>query len=125
MKLEYLLVIAFLVGMAICAAIVYFSNKEQRRITKEAIDKVRNDWASAIDARDKLHNKEADALKYALSCKDDLIAEKDKRIEQLEGEIALKDMVMACVKVDGSVDIEKLKEMVGGPYTCEEAVYNE
>lgn len=124
MRLEYALVIVLSVAIVIAALIVFFSNKEQRKEKREAVDNVNKSWARALDATDRLREKEADALKYALACKDDLIAEKDARIQQLEEEIALKNMVLACAKVDGSVDIEALKKMFQDSYYLEKVEKN-
>ena len=109
----------------IAALIVFFSNKEQKKEKREAIDNVNKNWAKAFDATELLREKEANALKYALACKNEIIAEKNERIKQLESQISMNNMVMACAKIDGSIDIEKLKEMTTGPYVCEELLYNE
>lgn len=116
MKLEYLLVIAFLVGMAVCALIVYFSNKEQKKQIREAVDSTAKSWIACLASVEKSHDKENEAHakevetldRYIVSLQD-LIVEKDERIKQLENEAALKNFVMACAKIDGSVDIDKLK----------------
>lgn len=111
MKLEYFLLLLFLGGMIICTLAVFFSNKEQKKTTKEAVDKARMDWAKAFDAADALHLRQANTYLMVIDAKDELIAEKDKRIEQLENDIALKDFIMKCAKVDGSFNEKKLKEM--------------
>ena len=114
-----------LISAMLCLIAVYFLDKEHKKQLREMVDKTRTDWAKAFDAADALHLRKASTYLMVIDAKDELIAEKDKRIEQLEADIAMKDMIMACAKIDGSIDVEKLKEMMNGPYTCEELVYNE
>lgn len=112
MKLEYILVIAFLLGMAACTAIVYVSNKGQKKHEREIVDKTRTDWAAAMAAVERTHSKETEALNRYIASLQDLIVEKDERIKQLENDIALKDFVMSCAKINDSFDEKKLKEML-------------
>ena len=101
----------FILALSVVSWLLLFLvSREHRKQLREMLDKTRTDWAKAFDSADALREKEASALKYALSVKDDLIAEKDKRIEQLEADIAMKDMVMACAKIDGSIDYEELRK---------------
>lgn len=116
MKLEYLLVIAFLVGMAICALIVYFSNKEQKKQIRDAVESTAKSWAACLASVEKSHDKENEAHKKETEALDryivslqDLLAEKDERIKQLEADAALKNFVMSCARVDGTIDAAKLK----------------
>lgn len=111
MKLEYSLVIVFAVAIIVSLLIVYFANKENKKELKERLQETRLDWASALDARDKLHNREVELLDRYIASLQDLLVEKDERIKQLESDIALKDFVMSCAKVDGSFDERKLKDM--------------
>lgn len=113
MSSKYVIVagLILIVSCVMTFVALLISEKEHKKQLKELLDKTRTDWAKAFDSTEMLRVKEADALKYALSLKNDLIAEKDKRIEQLEADIAMKDMVMACAKIDGSIDYDKLNEM--------------
>lgn len=112
MKLEYFLLLLFLGGMIICTLAVFFSNKEQKKTTREAVDKTRMDWAKAFDAADALHLRQANTYLMVIDAKNELIAEKDERIKQLENDIALKDFVMSCAKVNGTLDEKKLQDMI-------------
>lgn len=113
MKYDLVLIagVVLIVSSVLLLIVLYFVDKEHKKQLKEAVDKTRNDWIMAFDSNEKLRDKEADALKYALSVKDDLIAEKDKRIEDLESRIALNEMIMACAKVDGSIDVKALVKL--------------
>lgn len=112
MRLEYLLALIVSLAILLAAIIVYFSNKEQKKQTKEIVDKTRMDWAKAFDAADALHLRQANTYFMVIDAKDELIAEKDRRIEQLESQIALNQMVMACAKIDGSIDAKALVKLI-------------
>lgn len=126
MRSELVIIVgAVLVGFSVLLLVIlFFVEREHKKQLREEVDKARTDWAKAFDAADALHLRQANTYLMVIDAKDEIIAEKDKRIEQLESQIALNQMVMACAKIDGSIDIEKLKEKIG-PLTCEELAYNE
>lgn len=113
MKLEYSLVIVFAVAIIVSLLIVFFTNKEHKKELHDALDERNKSWAAALAGVERLHSKEVEALNRYIASLQDLVAEKDERIKQLENDIALKDFVMSCAKVDGSFDKKKLKEMLG------------
>ena len=62
MRLEYLLALIVSLAILLAAIIVYFSNKEQKKQTKEIVDKTRADWAGCLASVESLHDKERKAL---------------------------------------------------------------
>lgn len=116
MPIEFSCAIVFAVAIIVSLLIVVFANKESKKELHDARDELNKSWASALAGVEKLHGKEVEALdRYIVSLqdqivtKDEVIAEKDERIRQLEADAALKDFVMSCARVDGSIDTQKLK----------------
>ena len=109
MRIEYSLVIVFGVAIVVSLLIVYFANKEHKKEMRELLDKTSSNWAAAFASVDKAHEKEIETLNRYIVSLQDIIIEKDERIKQLENDIALKDFIMKCAKVDGSFDEKKLK----------------
>ena len=109
--------IVVIVGIAVfcCSvvllAVLYLVDKENKKHLREMVEGTRKDWAMAFDAAELLRDKESDALKYALSCKDTIIKEKDERIKDLENQIAINEMVMNAVKLS-DLDSDQLKLLV-------------
>lgn len=88
----------------ICASFVllvvlYFVDKENKRHLREMLDNTREDWAKAVDAIEELHSREVQAMKSAIAAKDRLIEEKEKRIQDLEAQIATNELVMSAFKL--------------------------
>lgn len=104
--------LVLLVSCVISFVVLYLADKEHKKHEREMVDRARMDWARAYDASDALHVRQIETYKAVINAKDEVIAEKNKRIKQLEEEIALKNIVMACAKLDGSIDIEQLRQMI-------------
>ena len=116
MPIEISCAIVFAVAIIVSLLIVVFANKESKKELHDVRDELNKSWASALAGVEKLHGKEVEALdRYIVSLqdqivtKDEVIAEKDERIKQLEAEAALKNFVMSCARVDGSINMIKLK----------------
>lgn len=104
--------VAVICSAFVLLVVLYFVDKENKKHLREILDGTRKDWAKALDAVEELHSRENQAMKSVIASKDRLIEEKEKRIQDLENEIAMKNIVMAAAKLDGTIDLEKLKEMV-------------
>ena len=109
MRIEYSTAIVFAVAIIVSLLIVFFTNKEHRKEMRDTLNDVSNKWAAALAAQERLQGKEVEALNRYIVSLQDIILEKDERIKQLEADAALKNFVMSCARVDGSIDINKLK----------------
>lgn len=117
MPIEFSCAIVFAVAIIVSLLIVVFANKENKKELHDARDELNKSWASALAGVEKLHGKEVEALdRYIVSLQDqivtqdEVIAEKDERIRQLEADAALKNFVMSCARVDGSINTIKLRD---------------
>lgn len=114
MNSKYIIVFGLILVCCCIVAFVtlYLSEKEHKRQLKEMLEATRTDWAKAFDSADALHGKKEEALDRYIATLQDLLVEKDERIKQLENDIALKDFVMSCAKVNGTLDEKKLQDMI-------------
>lgn len=103
MRSEYIAAIILGVCILISAILVVKAKREARKELREAVNKACIEWAKTFDYVKNQHENEVSCLKDSLMCKDDLIEEKDKRIEDLEAQIARNEAIMDLVNVTESL----------------------
>lgn len=113
MRIEYSLAIVFSVAIIVSLLIVFFTNKEHKKEVRDVRNELSKSWALALAGVERLHDKEVAALDRYIVSLQDLVAEKEERIKQLEADAALKDFVMSCARVDGTIDEKRLKAGLG------------
>lgn len=103
MRSEYIAAIFLGICILVSAVLLKKHNKEVDRQIKEAVESRDLIWAQAVDSVTSYRDRQFGLYEKVIEAKDTVIAEQQKRIDDLENQVARNEALMNLVNVTESI----------------------